>query len=204
MGLLIEREFIMTNLNFLNALSQKLEQVLKRDNDEAELKVVLNNPVSNNGEPFADGKAVYVSLLNIEEELILREGGMTRRVNGDGILNLQPAVYLNLQLIILANVPNDYKKQLQSIYEVIEFFQSNPVFNLKNTPELAEYGFSGNDQFTVELNTLPLKDMHYIWSNLGLKQMPAVIYKLKTLKVQNSGQKSNGGVINQIDLAKKG
>lgn len=195
----------MSHFSFLTVLTDKLVQALEAsNNDAAQLKVVLNNPAPNSADPFPEGDAIYMSLLNIEEELSLREGYVTHKVNRDGVLNLKPAVYLNLQVIILAHVKGDYQKQLQSIYRVIDFFQSHPVFNLKNTPELAKFGFSGNDQLSVELNTLPLKDMHYIWSNMGLKQMPAVIYKIKTLKVQNSAQQSAGGIITQIDVVRKG
>ncbi len=166
--------------------------------------VSLTNPAPNIGSLFTQGDKLYFSLLNIEEQLSLREGGVNRRVVGNHLLTSQPPVNFNLQVIFIANHSKDYKTELNLIYWVMEFFQCKPLFNLANTPGLANAGFSGDDKLIFELNSLPLKEMHYVWGNLGMKQMPSVVYQIKMLTIQNSTVASEDGVINSIELVNKG
>jgi hypothetical protein len=188
-------------LDVLKRIFEELKVILNEaEGSEQTFNIWLENPAPNDGGVLSKGDGIYISLLNIEEELSMREGFVTNRVQGNHVVRLEPAVYLNLQIIFIVNAQTDYLTQLNILYRVVAFFQRKPVFSLKNTPELANYGFSGEDKLVFELNTLPLKDMHYIWNNLGLKQMPAVVYKVKTLKIQNSQQQEAAGVITQIEL----
>ncbi len=105
-------------------------------------------------------------------------------------------------MIFIANHTDDYITELNLIYWVMSFFQSKPVFDLANTPELADCGFTGDDKLMFELNTLPLRDCHYIWGNLGMKQMPAITYLIKMLVIQDS-RLSEGGVVDQTESINK-
>lgn len=195
--------------DILMLVGEQLNEFIKNKLGErgASKQVHFFNPASNDGSFFFAGDGVYLSLINIEQELSLRQGYVESRVvnNGsqDAIQSVQPAVNINLHLLFAANYARDYKTEINSIYWTMAFFQNKPVFNLQNTPGLAECGLVGSDKLQFELNTLPLKEMHYIWGNLGLKQIPSVTYQVKMLRIQSTGETNRGGVINDIELVGK-
>ncbi|MDX8400799.1 MAG: DUF4255 domain-containing protein [Gallionellaceae bacterium] len=203
----------MSEAIFGGMLGGMLDVVAKQLNSYIETKlghpdhkdyVFLTNPASNTGEFFSSGNGLYLSLLNIEEELSRREGSVKRRAVGSQMLTSQPPVNINLQVIFIAHFPTQYVSELNLIYWTMAFFQQKPLFNMNNSPELADCGFSGGEKLIFELNTLPLEQMHYIWANLGMKQMPSITYKIKILTIQESTQVSDGGVIESIEMVNKG
>lgn len=190
----------------LNTIAKELDGFLQSKTSHPEGKdlVYISSPTDNEGKRFPKGDGLYMSLINIEEELIFREGRKTHRVSGNTTVTTQPPVNINLQVIFIANYPNDYKTELNMIYHVMSFFQAKPLFTVGNTPNLAQSGLEENGKLLFELNTVPLRELHYIWGNLGVNQMPSVTYLLKMLTIQESKVKSAGGVIEKIEMIKKG
>ena len=64
---------------------------------------------------------------------------------------------------------------------VIGVFQSQAHFTPRNYPDLPE----SLNQLSCELYNLSLEQQSHVWSALGVKQVPFVVYKLRMI--------SNGG-----------
>lgn len=142
---------------------------------------------------------VVVSLLNMEEEVTLRNTPNTSFKNGKTIYK-NNKVNLNLYILFAAN-RTAYNKALISISHIVEFFQSKKVFTQVNTPftptnsifdELKEF------KFTVELYTPTFEQLNYIWGTLGGKSVPSVLYKISIIAIESENIHDTGQPITSV------
>lgn len=134
-----------------------------------------------------DGTAVtlaadklVVFLLNIERETAARRD-LGRVEFGSGRMGLvQPPVHLNLLLMFVANFSGShYREGLKCLASTIEFFQSRPVLDHANTPDLHR----GIGHLSLEMETLSLSDLGNLWGVLGGPVRPAVLYRVRMITI---------------------
>lgn len=143
-------------------------------------RVVLTSFVDDNGRVAIPEDSVGLSLLNIEEEKSLKMAGMLRNNRAESHTEfVKPPITLNLQLMFTAFF-NNYAESLKHISYIMGCLQTKPVFDKTNTPAM-----SGIDtpKLVFELNTLPLQEQHYIWSMIGLRYLPSIVYKVRMLMI---------------------
>lgn len=162
--------------------------------------VILHKPNSSNGELDIPNNTIALSLLNIEEELSIRNATVQKQVIDGKVYKQDPAVNINLQIIFIANFQNDYINELNYITKVIEFFQQKPSFTATNTKGLDELKI---DTLTFKLNTLPLDEQHNIWSLIGSKYMPSVVYKIGMITIQNDKQLTDTSIVKSVSINAK-
>lgn len=138
-------------------------------------KIVLSGVVDDTGSVAIDTDTVGLSLINIEEERALKH--QMQESNSAG--NSNPEIKINLYILFSANFTT-YTESLKFISHIITFFQGRNVFNKKNYPQLND----GIEKLIVDLHTLSLDEQNQLWSSLGSKYMPSVLYKVKTLFVK--------------------
>ncbi len=170
-------------------IGQTLELIRKEVNDyidtklggtAAENRVVLTSFVDETGNIAIPSDTVGLSLLNIEEEKILKTARLTPLQYSEQNTQLaNPPINLNLQLMFATNFTN-YEESLKHISFIISCFQTRPVFDVDNTPSIQ---FLETKKLVFELNTLGLEQQHYIWSMIGLRYMPSIIFKVKMLSI---------------------
>jgi hypothetical protein len=142
-------------------------------------EVVQLNNIANIGDEKNDlQNKIVLTLLKMEEEKSLKNGTFYKKTSGDTFNKHHPAVYLNLYLL-LAITKKNYREALQLLSDCITFFQHNKVF----TGQVSE-GVEGDGEFrlTVELHDINFQEVFEMWSNLGSKQFPFVIYKVRLLR----------------------
>src|SRR5690554_3223101 len=150
----------------------------KLEDDTIPNRVVLTSFVDDNGQVAIPNDSVGLSLLNIEEEKTFKEAGMVRTAKAESSsLFVNPPVSLNLQIMFTAYF-NNYVESLKHLSFILACFQTKRFFNQNNTPALSELETS---RLIFELNTLPLQQQHYIWSMIGLRYLPSVIYRVRML-----------------------
>ncbi|MEN8192869.1 MAG: DUF4255 domain-containing protein [Bacteroidota bacterium] len=114
---------------------------------------------------------IIISLVNIEEDL-------THRNNDDrsysGTIHKNPTIHLNLTLLF-SYVGDGYELGLQKIQQVIKFFHRKPFFNHSNTTDLD----SPIEKIIFEMISLNLEQLHQLWSMLGGKYYPSVVYLIR-------------------------
>lgn len=142
--------------------------------------VVLEN-IAKHDDPGVSGISdkVILSLINLEEEVTLKNRSITKSENGDPVYK-NPPIHLNLYLLFAVN-RSTYIQSLDTLGDVIEFFQGKNYFNQSNTVlNPANPALSGITEFkfTAELYTPTFEQLNYIWGTLGGKSLPNALYKV--------------------------
>lgn len=140
---------------------------------------------------------VIASVVNIAQEKSLRNLPFRRSVwNGgetpEGV-EQQPEIYLNIYLLLGAN-KSEYSIALQRISQVISFFQRQYVFTPANLPVL---GTLDLDKIIFDLYSTNFEELNQMWSIMGGKYIPSVIYKMRLAMIQDAEEQETG-IITEI------
>ena len=175
--------------NYLS--SQGLNNLVKLEN------IALLESASENADNVK-GKVV-LTLLNLEEESAMKNTPSYKIRDGKTEYK-NPPVNLNLYLLICANC-DTYDKSLRCISKTIQFFQGKKVFTSTNTVyNRTNVAFDVLDyfKFILELHTLSLEELNYVWGTLGGRQLPSVVYKIQVLEIEQDIKLATSGVITHI------
>jgi len=145
-----------------------------------------------------DGK-VILTLLNIEEEVTMKNITVTRVVNNKTEYK-NPPVNLNIYLLVSGNC-NTYDYSLRSVSRTLEFFQGKRIFTSSNTiynRANVSIDILDHFKFIVDLYTPGFEVMNHIWGTLGGRQLPSVLYKIQILQIDREKKLSTGEVITHI------
>jgi hypothetical protein len=120
-------------------------------------------------------------LVNIEEDKVskVRENNFTKTATG--IVYKNPPVFINIYILIAANYNTFYSDNLKMISLVIQFFQAQRVFTPLTHPNLD----ARIEQISADLFTLNFEQINHLWSILGGKYFPSVMYKLRLLTIED-------------------
>lgn len=125
---------------------------------------------------------IIISLINIEENRVSRDPQNYVR-NGTGLTYKNPAVHLYLTLLFTSiRDQAGYGLALQSLQDVIGFFQRKYVFDHSNTNLNP-----GIEKLILEMINLNLEQMQQLWSMLGGKYHPSVVYKMRMITIDSTG-----------------
>ena len=164
--------------------------------------VILHNIALMDGDASGDlSNKIVITLVNSEEESTLKNNSnAVRTING--IRYVEPAVFLNLYILITATLGQDlqdaYEFALHRLSLIIQFFQAKKSFTVKNSPFTSISNDNNIPQETkdeirlnVELYTLTFEQINHLWGSLGGKQVPFAMYKIRLVKIQeNTGQEA--------------
>ncbi|GGG77950.1 hypothetical protein GCM10007415_07430 [Parapedobacter pyrenivorans] len=175
-------------------LYQAIENIQRALNDSITPTVAIGNVVDivGGGDEQNDTN-IIISLVNIEEVRLARDQQYVVKIN-DQLLPKHPPVHLDITLLFTAYGAG-YENNIRNLQDVIAFFQRQPVFR---SMEIAELAADGIDRLTVELVTLSLEQLQQLWSMLGGKYQPSILYKIRMLTI-DSVQNRPVAPIKQID-----
>ncbi|MCB0502243.1 MAG: DUF4255 domain-containing protein [Bacteroidetes bacterium] len=156
-------------------------------------KIVENDTVPNDGNGSA---GVILSLVNIEEDRISKNpDGIYRTHNS--VIKRNPEILLNLYILFSANTGN-YITALSRISNIIQCFQSTNFFTKESYPSLDPK----IDKLHLELYTMNFEQINHLWSTLGGKYLPSVLYKMKLVTIVDEDNKVDGSLIREIKINK--
>lgn len=172
----------------INQVAGQLNQALKRQFSVGEDLVAVCNLSEQDGSVATQAvNKVAAFLVNIEREAVAGSGGPGGGSGGGAsVLRLssqaQP-VHLNLLVMFAANFGgSNYPEALKFLSSTVSFFQSRPVFNHQNAPDLD----SRIDKLTLEIENLSLSDLSNLWGILSGKYMPSVLYRMRLVSIDAS------------------
>lgn len=143
----------------------------------AENKVVLSNIVKTDGSVAqnVDGKIVFF-LVSLDEESTLKNTMNRMSGNDSGSVAIKsPPLHLNLQLLFCSNFDsNVYSEGLSYLSSLIRFFHANKVITLNHL----NHSDQKIHRLNFELCKLDYDQLSHLWSAVGSKLMPSVIYKV--------------------------
>lgn len=133
-----------------------------------------------------------ISLVSIEEDRIGRQQEAYARTP-DGVQYAHPPVKLNLYVLFVMN-HKSHELALKWLAAIIRFFQHQPVFTPLSHPALNP----AIRQLNAELYTLSFEQSNQLWSTLGGKYLPSVLYKIRQVTVDEGALIAGGGYIKTI------
>jgi hypothetical protein len=170
-----------------------------------DLNVTSNETVSVSSLVKEDGSIVIpkdnlgLTLINIEEEKILREQTAFHKSSDGIVMNMNPELKLNLYILVAANFTS-YSTGLKFLSAALRFFQSKNVFTASNTPDLDPQ----IEKLIVEIHTMGLEQQNHLWGYLGAKYIPSICYKVRMLVVQEALGGDQKPAIGEISIVGRG
>jgi hypothetical protein len=185
--------------NILQLIAKEVSAFIDAQSEmpSGQKSVVLHKPNSVSGDFSLPDNAISLSMLNIEEELSSKTSMPSKRVKNNKVYTQNPAVHINLQIIFISNFANDYINELNYLTKVLAFFQEKSSFTVENTQGLEALNLQ---KLSFKLNTLPLSEQGNVWTLLGGKYMPSLVYRVGLISIQDKERRSDIKVVKTIDI----
>ncbi len=169
---------------------------------DADNIVAANISALNDGDEFLESKfPIILSIVNIEEDNILKNQSLyipsTKNANKIDRYS-QSTKYLIISLLF-SSYNKDLSKYLEGIDKlnnILHFFQQNTFFYFKNdeTELINSVTFLGKPEvqkesytkITFESVSLSMEQLFQMWSFLGSRYMPSMLFKMRLVTVQTS------------------
>ncbi len=142
-----------------------------------EEKVILSGIVNQDGSlSVQDKNKLLATLINVEDDFT----GKTNLGNkvSRTAAHVSPSININLHVLFSAYFSgNNYAESLKFLSFLIAYFQNKTVFTKANTSNLD----SRIEKLTFKIENLGIDRISHIWTMLGAKYMPSIMYKVKML-----------------------
>ncbi len=184
-------------LQTLKILSNELENFLDNFVEDGvdSKRVVIGNIAFHEGEKYRPNSVdittddkIVLTVVRVEEESILKNNAhYTKNTPLTTVDYHNPKVFVNLYILITCN-SFLYENAMTYLSRVIRFFQSKNVFTDQNTTPIVS-GINENDLFDtfklmMELYSPSFEESNHLWSMMGGKQLPSVMYKLRAIDLE--------------------
>lgn len=149
----------------------------------------------------ANFSKIFITVLKIDEERLANNTNVyfIRDINDDYSKRSNPLKYFSINLLFAACSNNErYSEAIQRLERVLECFQEQHIY------EIPISGRPENLRIVLEIQNKDLNQQNQLWSILGGKYFPSVIYKVKMIPIQSIAEDGYGVVERvRIDLLDK-
>ncbi|WP_312078157.1 DUF4255 domain-containing protein [Chryseobacterium sp.] len=183
----------------LRKLIELLSKVVDPDGSIIE---IVNISTLNDGDEFSDTTSpIILSIVNIEEDKTMKNqtAYFNNPENEDQISRYKnPTQYFVISLLFASynKVISKYLDGIDKLNNILAFFQQNNSFFYKNdhTELITLENFLAKNEaekenyerVTTELVSLGVEQLNQMWSYLGSRYMPSMLYKLRLCTIQES------------------
>lgn len=190
-------------LRFLaEQMNQYIDLVKKPGDGIAAPVAILENVSRLNEDDLETINNVLLTLVNLSEEATLKNNPGQVVMNSELVRYDNPPVNLNLYLLITSCMTN-YENALIYLTHAITFFQGKNIFTKQNSTTQVE-GLPDHFRIILDLHSLTLEQVNFLWSTLGGKQHPFVCYKVRILQLERPSTAETRGVIRQVRIQESG
>jgi len=179
----------------LNILINEINNYLSSLTD-LDLVAVLGN-FADQGQEEELSEKIVLTLVRLEEESTLKNLPNTKVV-GSHSMKSNPVIHLNLFVLFVCNYAN-YDKSLTGLSHIIKFFQSKYHFNIQNSDLSGLAEFTNDFKLWLNIHTPSFEESNHLWSMLGGKQYPSVMYKVKMITEERTSITSSAPLITEIE-----
>jgi hypothetical protein len=163
---------IATSFTFIIDL---LNIYLKKSFGVDEDYVILNNLNNSDGSfVISNSNKVVLTLIAIEKE---NSNRINFNKSNERQFIVKPIDNYNYTILISFNF-NDYFENLKFLNSIILFFEENTIFNGINSLSLPR----DIEKLIIEYKNVSLDDSYKIWTTLGAKYQPSLVYKIREIK----------------------
>lgn len=132
---------------------------------------------------------ILLTLINIEEENALKNNYPVQQI-GSSLVTRQSAMFLNLYVLFAANFTH-YDEALKAIDSILRVLQVHKKIRIPDIDTGETY-----DVFPA-MHHIGFENLNNLWTVLGGKYMPSVLYKFRLVMVQEAPP-TGGQVITDI------
>ena len=166
-------------LKALKFLQTELDLSIRRRFMLNEGSTVLSRLVDADGStPLQNQNKLVLSLINLEQNNNQPYNNWNQVDEHNRSLVKSPPLRFDIDLMMSACF-DDYEESLKFLNAGIAFFQAAGTFEPNAYPTMPE----GIEKLQLIIETLDHKDTHSLWSALGAKYMPSIIYKVKMIEI---------------------
>ena len=164
----------------ISFIEETLNSYLQDKMNFKEERVISSNLVEQDGSiAIRDDNRVVISLVDLDQEPSLKNANRTEVKPGGSMKQTQPPVNLNLFIMFSCFfTSNNYKEGLKYLSNIILFFQGRPLFSRQSYPQLNKYNI---EKLSFEIYHPDYQARNNMWTILGIKYLPSIIYKVKML-----------------------
>ncbi len=186
-------------LKFLaEQLNAYIEQV-KTPADGVEAPyAILQNISRLDEEALKTTNKVLLTLVNLSEEATMKNNQSYAIQKEENIEYKNPPVNLNLYLLFTVCMAN-YEHAMIYLTHTLTFFQGKNTYNRQNSVTAVD-GLPDDFYIILDLYSLSFEQANYLWSTLGGKQHPFVLYKVRLIKMERKSTMETRGVIKQVRI----
>jgi len=177
----------------INHIGSQLNQFLKRNFDLNEDIVEISNILEQDGNVVSNvSNKLVLFLVNIEKDVVSFRQQHGSTAGSDRTATSYPPLYLNLFVMVAGHFSGgNYPEALKFISNTISFFQSHPVFDHQNSPDL-----DGKiEKLIMDIENLNMQDLSNLWGVLGGKYLPSILYKVRMVVFDSGDVRSLDSMI---------
>lgn len=169
---------------FISFINSELNLFIKNEkgiDDDLVLFANLNNILEN---AHAVDNKLIISIVSIEEEKLLPNSA-NYTATRTGETYKVPAIRLNLVcLFTFYSKSIDSYRGIDLLELVVQYFHNRPILNI--TAAVNPNSFPDSiENIRAEFVSLNYEQTNYLWGRFGGKYQPSVIYKFKSLPIDN-------------------
>lgn len=166
----------------LTFISDFLNHEIKMTFGIDEDRVIISSLISPDGSISESiENKIVISVINLEHETVANSSHNYVNGGNNTFGKVSPPVFLNLYLLISANYNStNYTEALKMLSSVIGIFQSNTYFTKQNNPEMQ----TPLEKLAFEIFNLPINELSHIWSGIGAKYVPSIVYKVRMITIR--------------------
>jgi hypothetical protein len=153
----------------------------------------LNNVIDKSDGPT---DIIVISIVSIEEEKMLKSPDNYVKFNNE-INYRKPPIWLNIICLFTFYTKNhENYNGIDMLENVIQYFQSKPRIDKTNAVVPANYP-AALEEVRAEFVSLNYEQTNDLWGLFGGKYHPSVVYKFKTIPVDNADVTPGGPPIEE-------
>jgi len=181
----------------MHFITNQLNQFLRNSFELTEDIVVLSNLVDSDGSALAlVNNKVVIFVANMEKDTMPVRQQQSSTLNQRIAITNDP-IYLNLSIVIAANfTAKNYLESLKFISSVISYFQSQPVFDHSNSPDLDPC----IQKLILDIENIERSELSNMWGMFGSKYIPSIVYRMRTIALGRSDLQTQVSPVNQSHL----
>lgn len=167
---------------------------------------IINIATLNDGDDFLDSTSpITLSIINIEEDTVARIPSvyLPNTTQASSVKKYKnPAKNLILSILFTAYSKDQdtdkYQAGIMKLEHVIRCFQEQHVFYIDGTSEVNPET-ENHTKIILDMESLKINELNQLWSMLGNKYMPSVLYKLRLITIQHT-EEDGGGVVERAKI----
>lgn len=194
-------------LHTLHIIRQSLEDYLNGLGTHADDQVLIGNVAVLDDDNYTPAlrDRIVMTLVRLQEEATLKNRPAGTRNMATGQMEYHnPPLALNLYLLFTVN-SNEYSNALTYLSRVMRFFQQRPRFDPATAPVIPPAQVSEQDRLedfriVADLYSPTFEEQNHLWSILGSKLLPSVMYRLRLVELTDRQLTATGPLIDEINI----